>query len=342
MVVICILQRYCRILSIILTVIYATLPLDAKSQTAGRCHELLESETNAKWLRQQANENDDQHNERVRCRTAISNLPDILCRGDAKGLTDAILRQHESQLNFYVLNCLAKTIADFRTTPKSERSFRAIASRTGLLIDRPTAQTVRPFCMALRLTPHEIVTARHCVRDILDDSERNLGRSELRLLSDPSRSYKLGEVTTKAKNASDEQDWAIVRVSTSDTPIMENITPIEPAAVPRLRRLLIIGPNPGFQIRASHIASDIDHALRYDRSVMCFFDTVSGSGCIYHRCNTLPGFSGAPIFASSDNGIQLLGIQIRSAPGDGTCAQADFANIGIKLPNRIVKALPEK
>lgn len=82
-----------------------------------------------------------------------------------------------------------------------------------------------------------------------------------------------------------------------------------------------------------------DYGLRWTKAGGCIVGALYGP-CIYHGCQTLEGFSGAPIIRrGSTAALEVLGIHVSGVGSDRVCPAelvSSIGNVALKLPEDLV------
>lgn len=195
-----------------------------------------------------------------------------------------------------------------------------------------TAPGEGSFCMAAYLGEGRFITANHCRFDIWGAPRDNLVVS----LADGSKTNLPARFTSESQPFASRgaADWAILVA-----PVLNGHHPasvlrtVAPAVHGDIRLIGYFG--------LANLAATVESrqrplwkdALRATRDIginACRIVDVapggSAGGCVMHDCQSLPGFSGAPLFVrSSDGSWGLAGVHVASAQADVVTACPTFA-----------------
>lgn len=149
-----------------------------------------------------------------------------------------------------------------------------------------------PFCGGLLRNDQTVVTARHCVQrnQSAFDAKRVTVRSATgqhiwQVASPPASS---GSVSQRVRD-----DWAVLKLS-GNAPVA--VVDVALARFDIAQELTLVGTFSGYPLMDYRDGSaSWRHSLRYPRAGMCQ-GLVVDNGCLVLTCQTVPGFSGAPIF----------------------------------------------
>lgn len=239
-------------------------------------------------------------------------------------------------------------------------------SRLAVLIDKAKA----PFCMALHLGGDRFLTARHCLLNAEDGSEiieRSGASIEMVDRSDP-RSIPIKHAATQpfslAGKFSGRQDLLVIEAPTLAATVRARrpanglgkpLTVAEPAVA--IGYFPLANPQQRFPTTVGKrgLAPPWAEALRMTRTdginycrVWSRSTELDGSGCVEHSCQTVGGFSGAPVFV--DRGVpgtprwEVAGINVAGAivkKTAGSCGKFDHKPGGVLgLIGAVAASLP--
>jgi hypothetical protein len=197
-------------------------------------------------------------------------------------------------------------------------------------IDRAVARNVGAFvldggyfCMGLRVAPARVLTARHCFFDKSNSRRLSLegaSRAAVRFQPLDATARAVGVRAFHAVNAAQELSSNAIPHA-ADKLVVELESDIEDAG----ETLAIASPGPGERLvlyGAFSYAFDpgARSYLRVSGGDTCYIGRVDETRCIYHGCNTTPGFSGTPLIAMQDGRAKAVGIHVAGARETGRCA----------------------
>ncbi len=155
-----------------------------------------------------------------------------------------------------------------------------------------------PFCGGLLRSDRTVVTARHCV-------ERNQSAFDANLVTVRSatgqQTWPVASLPASPGSASQRvrDDWAVLKLS-GTAPVA--VVDVALARFDIAQALTLVGTFSGYPLMDYRDGSaGWRHSLRYPRAGMCQ-GLVMDSGCLVLTCQTVPGFSGAPIFRMTGEG----------------------------------------
>lgn len=227
------------------------------------------------------------------------------------------------------------------------------ADQSGLPLDR-IAILLDPqlgaFCMGLYLGNGAILTAKHCRYSAITDNGPYVPRSQMRMsLADRSQmnlTVELGAASVEQAIPPAPRDWTILRV-----PALANVkgtSKLELAPPSLFREGRLVG---FFQLAGAIETGSFTNrpnwttALRATRDVgirpcqILDFGKAAetdGTGCIIHSCQSLGGFSGAPLFARQTGGQwQLVGVHVAGSTPEARepCGPFQISDIGLSHGN---------
>jgi Trypsin-like peptidase domain len=167
------------------------------------------------------------------------------------------------------------------------------------------------FCTATRLDSTTLITARHCVMSGGDTkpeqqvSELDLSTLWFEFPADEDFRYQVCAFGTKQIDASYEYSNDVVLLKMADP--LDKLEPLSIAERNPVRGTQLVLPG----LNLIQLNSDIEFRLSRTRVSGC--EVVESQSCLLHSCQSLPGMSGAPMFAvQPDSSIQptLVGIHI--------------------------------
>ena len=180
-----------------------------------------------------------------------------------------------------------------------------------------------PFCSGLLTDTGLFVTAQHCYREG-GLSVRQAGSNEIRTLS---------RVDTNSRPGI-PNDWAVFRL-TGGAPLV-----VQPTEFSEIGAHTVAYPVGLSLVAAWRNAPlvDITQTVRAPRDDMCkvLFEM---EGCLHLACQTMQGFSGAPIFlgreAGADSPPKVVGL-LSGGKLDGTCKGDTVARVTFAVPIKSV------
>jgi hypothetical protein len=166
-------------------------------------------------------------------------------------------------------------------------------------------------CSGLIRPDRTFITARHCIR--------GLDSASLRVRSASNRLPTLSVIAQRHpawSNLGVRSDWAVLKLE-DGPPLPVPNSRLAPMVYPTAVSLVghynyLEGPEPPIQENLPH------PALRYPKEGFC--QAIEDlSHCLYIACQTVKGFSGAPIFSthSEDGSVEVVGF-LSGAPGSDT------------------------
>lgn len=294
-----------------------------------------------------------QNDQQKQCEAAWRTLPDAFCLGRPEAYVQAYLEHYRVPITAYTTQCLHRDLAYLRANHPS--TLALVGSLTGVITVPAGGGEKRFQCMAFRVDTEAVITARHCVQS-RDGRRFDLTLMRFTLLNAPDEEFGLRFASdfSPMRAWALTDDWVLLEADTSSVPMPDgfssaNLWP----AVEFGADVLLLGPNPLARLNGQKPAEVIDHALRYDALGMddaadtsdpnrprgtCWVQRTSEDKCLVYSCNTLPGFSGAPVFAKAEVKpfVRLVGIHLRNGFGPGGCGQYQGRNVGIVLPIAVV------
>ena len=188
------------------------------------------------------------------------------------------------------------------------------------------------FCAGLFLPAGKVLTARHCFGSAL------LGNTQVRSAQSGKR-WPIENQMLPADEGKVASDWVVVSLTGADfpTPPKFNLTRLgtSPTA-------FVIGPFHSAKMMKYDPAPTPDgdflrYSLRYPKPGTCVALAVR-TGCLALTCQTVTGFSGAPVFSArqSDGSYDVIGI-VSGGDGNNTgcVAESDlrFATFAVSADN---------
>jgi len=185
-----------------------------------------------------------------------------------------------------------------------------------------------PFCTGFLIAPDQILTALHCFHDRNSGKPRTdrMNDALFYLYTEPDVPLELVDVPrdlvpdTHAKQNREipsKQDLIVVELAVAQS----SIQPVK-LDVPVLGNRLIV---PGYFFFADRRNTTVDHAL-WKSEIRATRDLGPGycrvydqaafnrEGCLIHRCQVTPGFSGSPVLQlRTDGNWGLIGVHVRGA-----------------------------
>jgi hypothetical protein len=211
----------------------------------------------------------------------------------------------------------------------------ALRERIGTL-----AVAQQPFCSAYLWDPTHLLTARHCFQERVGvarpDVLRQLGEGEIRFerLSEPGVAYEVVRLIEPAGLSAVSRDPISTRIDFVYLELSQAVTASSPApAIADAQpwaTALVAGHFPyASPVAADGTALSASHSIRWGK-VGCVVKRTSGA-CVYHACQSVRGFSGAPIFALQGETVQFVGLHTEANGGSGECVVAGYAtgNVGV-------------
>jgi V8-like Glu-specific endopeptidase len=234
----------------------------------------------------------------------------------------------------------------FKADPEPDR-LRAGGQRDGrqgiidavVLLERDGALGRSHECGGLLLSGNRVLTARHCVATPVMQDALNRGRVKARLIRDSGKDvYTVEPLSTPTGIvAPAAQDLVVLKLQASSlipAPRVEFREPATPGAAIVLgyfahydSQRIVADPETGV---ASLSIPTWRQALRWAKPGYCHvLETVNG--CVKTLCQTVPGYSGAPVFsAQSGAGAPLVvyGVLSGAESSQSTCGTPEpFATL---------------
>lgn len=289
----------------------------------------------------------------ARCADAVKALPSDFRKNLISSQSASFREKYGSAISAYVEACLNRDLKylNARAALSEQTALipTIVQSLQGVIFLNTSKNPRKYVCMGFRINTKYVATAGHCIRSSVGSKDPDL--LSFALLNDLEKSYEVDEVVENreiglsARDKSDLADVALLEIDTHDSPLPENHGDALILRPKPCSRLLIIGPEPQVVVASAVEPQKLLSSLRYDGLGTCIAWEV-GRGCVINKCNTLPGFSGSPIFAVDYTTepfkfvkFGLVGIHIRGGFGTGSCGLHDNRNIGLLLPEPLVKLM---
>lgn len=186
-----------------------------------------------------------------------------------------------------------------------------------------------PVCGALIRNDRTIVTARHCVEG---EGRAALQRGSMTLQPIDGRPmWRLGSIITEGNEAGVvREDWAIVRIDTTDEVGAAEVM-LKPITVATDATVIGYFDQHRHAVSAAPREPAWRRGLRWPRPGFCIA-VVDRRGCLQTHCQTVTGFSGAPIFRSSTAaGAPLEVVGFVSGSGDKPETRCPLAPVGMTM-----------
>lgn len=207
----------------------------------------------------------------------------------------------------------------------------ALARRVGVI----AGVAGKSDCSGIQLDANKVLTARHCIQvnngwgGLRDASSAEI-RAYKFLLRD-NKAYAIVRVHSRGPTRQLADEWLVLE--TVEMPSPQGAFPLAPApeSIP-----------PGTPMLVAGLIDSQDGRTGFTRGDSCRAVYATPS-CIVHTCNTVPGLSGAPLFAKARGQWVFAGVHVRSM-GDadfrGACAhsasesaRSSFTNGGVYVPS---------
>lgn len=198
----------------------------------------------------------------------------------------------------------ASMLSCYRNTPPDGFP-EDIVNRIGAIARTPGVRD----CSGLRVSTNSVLTARHCVEVQDGASFRRVTPTELLSYRFYLPSFANGVVITSITKAGSvgyrvEDDWVLL----STAPLPEMPSDALPTVTPS-------DIQPGTPMAIGGYVSPLDSggafAAHFSSGTSCRA-LYATNECLTHTCNTVPGLSGAPLFALVNSKWSLVGIHSRS------------------------------
>lgn len=239
----------------------------------------------------------------------------------------------------YYSNCLINP-----STPYKGNNYEKIKERLGVIYD----SNKQPACTVLRLSNKYIITARHCLyfysgsfnvqkKYMLDWSFRfpfinhELSFNDIDTIYLPvvrndhieflKKSYKKDDVIDLVDNNSLRQDYILIEIKNNEFPYIESIKIKKADENEKLYFYGYYSRYKSFEdLNASKgfMQSDVGRCqvLKYNLE----------NKCIYHGCNSIKGYSGAPLLTYENNQFFLIGVHTSGDQKEARC-ETDVPNL---------------
>jgi V8-like Glu-specific endopeptidase len=157
-----------------------------------------------------------------------------------------------------------------------------------------------PFCAGLLRNDRTLVTARHCFEGP-EGAFWQAGRVKVRPVDGRGGPWAIGSTLIRsgaAKSQAVPQDWAVVAIATTD-PIAAPRVELAPRELPgEVTVLSYFRHHAHAEYGQGASAEPWRKGLRWPRPGLCQVEQVE-PGCLRLVCQTVRGFSGAPVFDAS-------------------------------------------
>lgn len=196
----------------------------------------------------------------------------------------------------------------------------------------------KPFCGALLRNDRTLVTARHCIDDA--QAAWDAGLLTIRPIDGRGGPWKVAPGILQpegAVTASVGDDWAVLRIETTDaieaTPVSlkSALGPGPVSIVGYFKQHAAVGYGPG------QSPAEWKRGLRWPRPGFCQIQEVRAN-CLRLLCQTVEGFSGAPIFDATTPTPTVVGFISRPASSStGRCGSTQIASITLAASAAVIR-----
>lgn len=211
----------------------------------------------------------------------------------------------------------------------------ALRERIGILTDAR-----QPFCSAYVWDETHLITARHCFYDAIAKPRAGvldqLAKAEIRFerLSEPGVQYTATRLIEPAGLDLVDYDPVSTRVDFVYLQASRSISVARPAPTVADAAPWTAAFVAGYFPYASPVSSDgtglsASQSIRWAKAG-CAVIATRGA-CVYHACQSVRGFSGAPIFALRGATLEFVGLHTEANGGSGECVVAGHTkgNVGV-------------
>jgi hypothetical protein len=231
----------------------------------------------------------------------------------------------------YEIQCLAGPQEDGPANPSNKKVLR---ERIGVL-----ATSRGAFCSAYLWSPSHLITARHCFYTLVETPRPDIpsvsdGNVYFQRLSEPGTNYEVQRIVEPSglslvplSDIKTRVDFVYLKLI-NDIATAERAPPIADAQA--WTPSFIAGYFPyASPISDSGSALPAVDSIRWARAG-CAVVRTSGA-CLYHACQTVQGFSGAPVFSLRDGNVEFAGIHTEANGRSGECVVTgnSTGNIGV-------------
>jgi V8-like Glu-specific endopeptidase len=208
------------------------------------------------------------------------------------------------------------------------------------------------FCSGFRIGPTRVMTAMHCFYDKQSKTPyfnaENLQRVRFALASQPASDYAIAALQLNARFEDGVFDSE--PIAHADDYIFVDLN--DAGTLPLLPEFTLAEPKVGDRLFVLGLTSYTQHrtwpeGIRLVDRQICKIAIASRDRCIFHGCQTTPGFSGTPLIRlSADNRLEVVGLQIAAARDTGNCGAADRVrlqgNVGTALPQTVIDQIARR
>lgn len=210
----------------------------------------------------------------------------------------------------------------------------ALARRVGVI----AGATGKSDCSGIQIDANKVLTAGHCIQvNNGQGGVRDASSAEIRaykfLLRD-NKAYAVVRVHSRGPTRQLADEWLVLE--TAEMPSPQGAFPLAPTpeSLPPGTPMLVAG------LVDSQNGGAASVGFTRGDSCRAVYATPS---CIVHTCNTVPGLSGAPLFAKASGQWVFAGVHVRfmrDADFRGACAhpasepaRSSFTNGGVYVPS---------
>jgi hypothetical protein len=236
-------------------------------------------------------------------------LPDWLVRLDKFAFWYRDSATRELRASAKPINEAVRTAMSNCFTPDTPRGFPAsLAARIGGL----SGPDGKRSCTATQVSANTILTAKHCIElGSTDPAEATVIATEAQLTEfrfhlQGRAPLKVERLVSPASMSGDlPNDWIMLRVGALPAADRPNL-PTAPTQIPAGAALVLAG----LMVTLDEDRPTFTPQFTAGQSCKSLYATKN---CVMHTCNTVPGMSGAPIFAQVDGEWTLVGMHSRAA-----------------------------